>query len=125
MIGWASDLVKCEPDFKKTVDLLLANVILVKTLDEALSLSARIEPGFHLVTLQGEVIKTEGSLSGGSPAEISLLGREYEIQRLEQQVSQLTHRLNQVEIKKKETEKEGEKLQKTLSYISVETDEFA
>ncbi len=124
VIGWASDLVKCEQNFKKIVDLLLGNVILVKTLNEALRFSSQIEPGFHLVTLEGEIIKTEGGLSGGSPKKISLLGRELEIQKLEAQVSQLVKRLHQVEMEKKEKETEGEKLQKTLSGISVETEEF-
>lgn len=123
-MGWASDLVECEQNFKKIADLLLANVILVETLNEALRLSSRIEPGFHLVTLEGEIIRTEGSLSGGSPKKISLLGRELEIQRLEEQISQLAQRLDQVEIEKKEKETAGEKLQKTLSGISVETEEF-
>ena len=121
-IGWACDLVKCEPNFKKIADLLLANVILVKTLDEALRLSSRIEPGFHLVTLEGEIIKTEGAFSGGSPKEVSLLGRELEIHRLKQQVSQLNRRLNQVGMQKKEKEKEAENLQEALSGIFVETE---
>ena len=124
VIGWASDLVECEQNFKKIADLFLANVVLVKTLDDALKLVSRIEPGFHLITPDGEIIKTEGSLSGGSPTEISLLGREHRIQRLEDQVSQLVQRLNQSEIEKKEKETEREKLQKTLSGIFVETEKF-
>jgi chromosome segregation protein len=123
-IGWATELVECEQNFKKIVNLLLGNVIPVKTLDEALRLSSRIDSGFHLATLDGEIIKTEGSLSGGSPKKISLLGRELEIQRLDDHVSQLNQRLNQIEIEKKEKEKEAEELDKTLSGISVETEEF-
>ena len=123
-IGCASELVEREPDFKRIADQLLSTVILVETLDAALKLSSQIESGFHLVTLEGEVIKTEGGLSGGSPKRISLLGREMEIQRLDGQVSQLTQRLNKLEMEKKEKENKGEKLQKALSGISVETDEF-
>jgi len=123
-IGWASDLVECEQSLKKMADLLLVNVILVKNLDEALKLSSQIQPGFHLATLEGEIIKSEGSISGGSPKEISLLGRELEIQRLEEQVSHFTQRLNQVENDKKGKENKGENLQKTLSGISTETEQF-
>lgn len=124
-IGWASDLVKCGQDFKKVADLLLAKVIMVRTLDHALALSAKIQPGYYLVTLEGETLKTEGALSGGSPKEISLMGRELEIKKLEEQVTQLSQKLNQIEAEKKEKENEREKLQKTLSQISTETEEFA
>jgi chromosome segregation protein len=123
-IGWASYLVECEQRFKKTVDLLLANVILVKTMDDALKLSSQIESGFHLATLDGEIIKTEGALSGGSPREISLLGRELEIHRLEEKVSRLSQNLNQVEQEKEAKEREGQELQNILSQASVETEEF-
>ncbi len=123
-MGWATDLVECEQNFKKIVDLLLGNMILVKTLDEALKLSTHIEPGFHLVTLEGEIIKTEGSLSGGSPRKISLLGRELEVQRLEEKVSELDQKLNQLQIERVTKENEEQKLQKLLSQTSIKTEEF-
>jgi chromosome segregation protein len=123
-IGWASDLIECERKFEKLVDLLLAHVILVKTLDDGLKLSSQIETGFHLATLDGEIIRTEGALFGGSPREISLLGRELEIHKLEQRVAELNQRLNEVEVEKKEKEKEGQELQKLLSQRVIETEEF-
>ncbi|NIN01000.1 MAG: chromosome segregation protein SMC [candidate division Zixibacteria bacterium] len=122
-IGWASDLVECGQDFKKLADLLLAKVIVVRTLDQALALSAKMRPGYHLVTLEGEMLKTEGAVSGGSPKELSLLGRELEIRKLEEQVTQLTQKLNQIEAHKKDKESESEELQKTLSQISAESEE--
>ena len=122
-VGWASDLVECGQDFRKLADLLLAKAIVVRTLDQAVALSAKMQPGYHLVTLEGEMLKSEGPLSGGSPKEISLLGRELEIRKLEEQVTQLTQKLNQIETQKKERESEREELQKTLSQISAETEE--
>jgi len=123
-IGWASDLIECEPRFKKMVDLLLSNVILVKTMDEALKLSEQTQSGFHLATLDGEIITTEGTFSGGSPKEISLLGRELEIHTLEEKVSKLNQNLQQVEIEKENKESGEEEFQKLLSGISIETEEF-
>ncbi len=119
-IGWATDLVDCDPDFIKMVDLLLGDVILVSTMDQALNLAAQIESGFHLATLDGEIIKTAGPLSGGSPKEISLLGRELEIQRLEERIRRSGEKLNRVQMEKKEKESVEENLQKNITEISVE-----
>jgi len=66
-VGWASDLVHCKEEFKKIVDIFLGNVILVNTLNYCLKLSEKIPAGFHLVSLDGEVISSKGSISGGSP----------------------------------------------------------
>ena len=123
-IGWASDLIECEPRFKKMVDLLLSNVILVKSMDDALRLSAQTQSGFHLASLDGEIITIEGTFSGGSPKEISLLGRELEIHILEEKVSKLNTNLKQVELEKERKESGEEELQKMLARISIETEEF-
>jgi chromosome segregation protein len=122
-VGWAADLVRCEGDYRNVVHLLLGHVILVKSMQDASQLASQIARGFHLATPEGEIIKTEGAITGGSPKEISLLGRELEIQRLEEQVRQSTEELSQLEIKRKEKQSEGENLQKRLSQASLEVEE--
>jgi chromosome segregation protein len=123
-IGWATDLVRCKPEFKKLLDLLLAKVILVRHMEEALMLSSRIGPGYHITTLEGETMATEGVLSGGSPQEISLLGRELEIKKLEDQISQLDAKLDQFETEKEEKEKQLEKQQGDLALVSTRVEEI-
>lgn len=123
--GWASELVQCQPGVKKVIDTLLGNVILVRSLNEALQLAPEIGPGFDLVTLEGEIIRALGALSGGSPQDVSLLGREPEIQGLDKKVAQLVGRLDQVETEKKDSEDEGEKLQEILSQITAETQKIS
>lgn len=125
VIGWASELVQCQPSVKKVADILLGNVILVRTLNEALQLAPEIGPGSDLVTLEGEIIRARGALSGGSPQDVSLLGREPEIQGLDKKVAQLVGRLDQVETEKKDSEDEGEKLQEILSLITTETQKIS
>jgi chromosome segregation protein len=124
-IGLASDKIECDPNFRKIVQLLLGNVILVKTLDQALKLSLQLEPGFHLVTLEGDIIKAESTLSGGSPQEISLLGRELEIHRLEENLAELKAKLSQIEGEKESQEAEGKRLNETLSRKAAESEEFS
>ena len=122
-VGWATDLVRCKEEYKNVVYLLLGDVILVKSVEDAVSLAARIESGFHLAAPEGEIIKTEGPISGGSPGEVSLLGRELEIQRLQEQLRQSTEKLGQVEMAKKEKESEGRDLRSRLSQISLGVEE--
>jgi chromosome segregation protein len=123
-IGWAAELVQCQPEFKKMLNLLLAKVILVKHLDEALTLSSRIGPGYHIATLEGEIMGTEGTLSGGSPKEISLLGRELELRKLEDQISQLDVKLDQFESEKRDKGKQLEKQQEDIARFSTQVEEI-
>ncbi|MFH1335524.1 MAG: chromosome segregation protein SMC, partial [Candidatus Zixiibacteriota bacterium] len=125
VIGLASDMIECDPDFRKIVQLLLGNVILVKTLDQALKLSSQVESGFHLATLEGEIIKTESTLSGGSPQEISLLGRELEIHRLEEKLTELKQKLSRLEAEKESQEIEGRRLHESFSRKTTESEEFS
>jgi chromosome segregation protein len=124
-VGWASDLVFCKDDFKKIVELFLGDVILTKSLDHCLKLSSKIPTGYHLVSLDGEVISSNGTISGGSPKEISLLGRELEIQKIKDNILKLKEKCDQLQEEKKI--KEGEKLKQReeLSQISMETEKMA
>jgi len=122
-LGWAADLIQCEEDYKKVIHLLLGDVILVRSLEDAVSLAAQIESGFHLAAPEGEIIETRGPISGGSPGEVSLLGRELEIQRLQEQLKRSTEKLKQVELEKKEKENEGKDLRGRVSQISLEVDQ--
>jgi len=125
VIGLASDMIECDLDFRKIVQLLLGNVILVKTLDQALKLSSQLESGFHLATLEGEIIKVESTFSGGSPQEISLLGRELEIHRLEEKLTESNQKLSRLEAEKESQEIEGKRLHNSLSRKTTESEEFS
>ena len=64
VLGRATDEVNAEPEFRPVVDLLLGNVLLVEDLEAA----ARVRdaaPGFTAVSLAGEVLAADGTLTGG------------------------------------------------------------
>jgi len=122
VVGWASDLAFCKDEFKKTVDLLLGNTILVDTLNHCLELSQKIPAGYHLVSLDGEVISSSGTISGGSPKEISLLGRELEIQKLKDNILKLKEKCDQLQREKKTKEDENLEQIDELSQISSEAE---
>lgn len=124
IVGWASDLAFCKEEFKKIVDLFLGNVILTQTQDHSLKLSLKIPQGYHLVSLEGEVISSNGTISGGSPKEISLLGRELEIQKIKDNISKLKEKCDQFQRGKKIKEDENLKLKEELSQISSQAEKL-
>ncbi|MGZ6162160.1 MAG: chromosome segregation protein SMC [Myxococcaceae bacterium] len=64
VLGRAMDEVRAEPEFRPVVELLLGNVLLVEDL-EAAARVRDVAPGFTAVTLAGEVLAADGTLTGG------------------------------------------------------------
>ncbi len=83
-IGFASELVGCDENVRDVIDYLLCRTISVKDLDAGIALKKRTRGAFHIATLEGDIISTGGSMSGGSlqKQSHSLLGREREIKEL-------------------------------------------
>ncbi|HWQ06365.1 MAG TPA: chromosome segregation protein SMC [Feifaniaceae bacterium] len=83
-IGVASELVSCDDNVRDVIDYLLCRTIIVKDLDAGIALKKRTRGAFHIATLEGDIISTGGSMSGGSlqKQSHSLLGREREITEL-------------------------------------------
>ena len=87
-IGVASELVGCDESVRKVVDYLLCRTIIVKDLDAGIALKKRTRGAFHIATLEGDIISTGGSMSGGSLKKqtSTLLGREREIKELREKL---------------------------------------
>lgn len=88
-IGIASELVVCDDKFKNIVSNLLDNTLVVKDIDDALKLN---KSGYSskIVTLSGEIIQPQGSITGGSfKNSSSLLSRKREIDELKTQILQV------------------------------------
>jgi chromosome segregation protein len=86
--GVASELVSCDDDVRSVIDYLLCRTIIVKDLDAGIALKKRTRGAFHIATLDGDIISTGGSMSGGSMKKQShsLLGREREIKELREKL---------------------------------------
>jgi len=95
--GRILDFIECKDEYRTIIEVLLDNVILVKDLPGALAL--RESPGFHgtLVTLGGEMIDTQGWITGGtaSNGSSSLLSRNRQIDRLTGEVEQAKEKMEE------------------------------
>ncbi len=87
ILGFADELVSCEPGVKPVYNFLLGRVLIAKDMDAALA--AARKSGFRLraVTLQGDVVNAGGSLTGGSrqQKEAGFLSRTRELESLAEQ----------------------------------------
>ena len=87
-IGVANELVDCDDNVRNVMDYLLCRTIIVKDLDAGIALKNRTRGAFHIATLQGDIISTGGSMSGGSLQKqtFNLLSRERELQELREKL---------------------------------------
>ncbi len=87
-IGVANELVDCDDNVRGVMDYLLCRTIVVKDLDAGIALKKRTRNAFHIATLEGDIISTGGSMSGGSLQKNSfnLLSRERELQELREKL---------------------------------------
>jgi len=64
-LGQACDFVDCKEEYDVVVMSLLGNILVADTLDHAHDLAKRLNYGYKIVTLDGDVIYKGGTLSGG------------------------------------------------------------
>ena len=93
--GLASELVDCDAQIRPVVEHLLGHTAIVRDLTAGIALKKRSGGAFHIATLEGDIISTGGSMSGGSKQKraFSLLGREREMQELEAALAEKEKRL--------------------------------
>lgn len=64
-LGFASECVDCKEIFDPVKERLLANVIVVDTLQNANETAKRLRYAYKIVTLDGDIVHTGGSMTGG------------------------------------------------------------
>lgn len=64
-LGFASECVDCKEIFDPAKERLLGNVIVVDTLQNANETAKRLRYAYKIVTLDGDIVHTGGSMTGG------------------------------------------------------------
>lgn len=97
-LGVASELVKTDNIYKSVIDSLLGATVVCDTLDNAVNLAKRSGYSFRIVTLEGDILSPQGSMSGGSKKsnDSSLLGKENEIKNLTKNIEEKTKELENI-----------------------------
>ena len=120
-IGIASDLVSIDPKFAVLVNFLLGNVIVVEDIKIANEISHLVDKKYLVVSLDGDLIRPGGIMTGGTKQNSNILGIENQIEQIKNIIPQLEEivLLSSQDISKLESLK-GER----QSYIDQLTIEF-
>ncbi|NOY91246.1 MAG: chromosome segregation protein SMC, partial [Deltaproteobacteria bacterium] len=96
VIGRLADLVHAQPGHEELVRRLLSGVIVVDSLEHALSLSRDAQDELRVVTLEGEVVEPTGVLRGGAHDDVAahMLQVRREIRSLHEVVAELEEKLS-------------------------------
>jgi chromosome segregation protein len=94
----ADSLVRSSPQVPALAEQLLADVWIVDTADTAFSLAAGAGRGCRFVTLQGELIETDGTLTVGAlRGETALVSQKSELRRLRQDLVRIDRQIQEDE----------------------------
>ncbi|MBT6346357.1 MAG: chromosome segregation protein SMC [Nitrospina sp.] len=96
IVGEALNFIQCKEEYRPIIELLLKTVVIAKDMDAALHLHQDANFLGTVVTLNGEMIDSNGFITGGSQENesSSLLARNREIDTLHLSVQQLKQDLD-------------------------------
>ena len=128
-IGVASELCSFDPIYKDVIENLLGRTVVAQDLDSGIAIMRAGGHAFRLVTLQGDVMHSGGSMTGGSIQQKAqnLLGREREMKELADQLNEITARAQkaQSDIAEMESERAGEKERREEAQFELHQQEIA
>lgn len=91
-LGAAIDLVDYQPSYQNIVANLLGRVAVFRTLDAAIQAAKQFRYGFICVTLEGDILRTSGAITGGSAdtgKRTGVLARTREIPELDKELGRI------------------------------------
>lgn len=128
-VGLASEMVTYAPIYRGIVENLLGRTVIAEDLNSGIAIQRAGRYQFRLVTLDGDVMHSGGSMTGGSVQSrmTSLLSREREITESTENMKKLTEKLAQAQnqLKKGEEERAALKRERAQLFDDVHQQEIA
>ena len=114
LLGRASDLVQCEPEYEPVAHALLGDVLVFDELVIAEAVQEYVGPDapWRFVTIDGDLLEPTGTLGGGQfrKERLGLFGRRNEIVRLGLLMSELRFKLQALAERSAHLEKRAQRL---------------
>ncbi len=89
-IGIAVDLCQCDSQYHSILKSLLGRIVVTENLDAATNIAKAYHYKFRIVTLDGQVVNTGGSLTGGSQSRSAgLLSRSADIAQSKEKITNI------------------------------------
>lgn len=102
ILSFANFTVKCNDKYREIVDYFLNKTIICADMDIAIKLSRKYKNKFRIVTLDGDIINTWGSISGGYKStknNFSILGRKEQLNKIKSDLDILENEIVETEKK--------------------------
>lgn len=124
--GIAKDLISFDSSIDNVIANLLGATVIVNNLDTAIKLAQNARFGFKIVTLDGDVINPQGSMTGGSKKSeaVNLISRDREIKTLGEEIEKLKELFATGDEKIKAKKQELSTLIKQFEFISAKQKEL-
>lgn len=127
-LGIASDIVKCRPEHTEIIKSLLGNTVVAENIDTASVLAKKYGYKFRTVTLDGQLINSGGSFTGGSPQRsVGIFTRKNELEQIENEINNLDTERQKIsgDVEKLRSESErfktdSENLKNTIKNLEAE-----
>ena len=115
-VGIASSMVNVDPKFNKLKEFLLGNIVLADSVENANSIADLINRKNMIVTLEGDVIRVGGVISGGTAGKSrNMISVDDEIKRFELALPSLA---TEIEVKQTEVNKISLYVSEELAFIA-------
>ena len=93
-INLASDLVECDSKYNNVIVSLLGRTVVSEDLDSAVEIAKKYSYKFKVVTLDGQVVNSGGSMTGGARLQnAGILSRANEIEKLTAECKEIEEKL--------------------------------
>ncbi len=105
-LGQATNLVKYDSKFENVISSLLGNTLIADNIENATKIAKKYGFAFKIVTLDGDVIATQGSMTGGSTRKDShgLLSGDRKLEEIEKQIKEVQSKMNALTDERKKTD---------------------
>lgn len=114
-VGIASKLVRCDRRYGSVIENLLGATVVVEDLDCGIQMAKRHDNRFRIVTLDGQVINTGGSMTGGSVSRnAGILSRSGELEQLHKKLKKIQSQLQDATLLAESANRELQKAQYEL-----------
>ena len=122
LLGVAAELVSYLPEHRPVVEFLLGRTVIARDLPAALAYARATGFRVKVVTLEGEVVFSGGSMAGGyrSAPRSGLLRRNRELAELEAQVKEATENVASLEQEASQCRQAREAAQERISQLEAE-----
>ncbi len=121
-IGLATDLVKYDSYYENVISFLLGGTLIASDLSSARIIAQKYRFAFKIVTLDGDVLTSSGSMTGGSRKkhDSSLLSIDRQISELNERILKNEEELSRLEKNKEELTKQVNEEVDELNKLTTE-----